>query len=35
LWQVPSEIHGEYQVHVRLAINPFAADNNQPSTITL
>jgi hypothetical protein len=35
LWQVPSDIHGEYQVFVRLVADPFATDNSQPSTITL
>jgi hypothetical protein len=35
LWQVPSGIHGEYQVYVRLAADPFATDNSQASTISL
>jgi hypothetical protein len=32
---VPSEIHGEYQVFVRLIADPFPTDNSQPSTISL
>jgi len=35
LWQVPPGTKGEFEVYVQLNAAPFAADNSNPSSITL
>jgi hypothetical protein len=35
LWQVPSDLKGEFKVSVQLVANPFPTDNSQDSTIKL